>query len=462
MNQTPMNSPDLLWCLPEIGISEHFVFHGIWRNPKPSQQASGSFNHVVHGIRDTTVLSLYQDTLEDAYQKFVKAGRNKPTFEYGMRFGKRIPVFLIAADRGSEECSSPFAHGVVIPELGKWAPYIVLPVRGFETTMEAEREAFAATAVHELSHVFNMQILPHRRAATERIPFEIRTWIWFDEGIATSDESWVLSGNKDWLPFSIGWLDYPERSLNDDAAWYQAALFVRYLNRRMEDAGILNFSNEIWKQSARVWKSVDDHSKGISSPTQTLTALSAVQMCLEDHEIEFSSNKMDVDDFFASGFCMDSYFLWDSSSKRSEQEVNARFCGGRAVAECLCVTVDEITESRLWTLPHLACRYFRIYPSHLPVRIRVSVELGGVRACDLKAEMAFVAHGTLARVGKVIRFREEFIDRGHALIADQEPIISDVEFDHIIVVVTNCATNTATAHSAEVGGFTVRVSAERC
>jgi hypothetical protein len=445
--------------MPQIGESDHFVFFGVERNPLPGRRLSTELSHVTHGPRELNLWKSYARTLEEAYRQFVQAGRPRPRFRYSLDEDprkNRIPVFLLAADHGSRDCSFPFARGGIFPS-GQWAPFMGLPVRRSDPSREAERGYFDAVAVHELSHVFGMWILPHRRMgdANENPDSEIATWIWLDEGIATASETKVLPASNDWLRYAMPWLDHPELSLTDGSAWYQAAFFVRYVEARVfAKTRKSDFSFRVWEQAASVWKSVD----GGGTP-RALSALDALALSLAKHKIQFCSSNPEIGDFFASGYCMDSYFLWDPASPGFEPLVHERYPGGRGIAKSWDVRNRGCFPDGGHRLPHLACRYFRIFPTDSPAQITVSVAVSESDGCELKAELACALPKTKNR-GWRRRFVKTPSKSGYRLDIEHVAPLSREDCDHLVLVVVNCALNSGGHTTPTTLTFSVSISWE--
>ena len=162
-------------------------------------------------------------------------------------------------------------------------PYIVLPSRNGEPTVAGEHARARAEAAHEAMHVFNYR---------ER-PFEdFAEWEWFDDALAVYAEMLLLPDNRDHFRYIGDWLDCPEIPLDAWPARYQAALFLRYLDRRCDAP----FANRVWLTAAKTDLPVDALAKLMPPGLKFLSA-----------------DPADLD-LFASGYCLDSYFLRDPQS----------------------------------------------------------------------------------------------------------------------------------------------------
>ncbi len=455
------------WCprLPRIDKSPHFIFFGIDRNPCDESSPFPHARHTLHGVRRETFVDFYKKHLEKAYERFIADGRPAPETALGPMKDK-IPVYLIAADpyaaSGGKSCGAPCSWSQIFPKRKRCVPAIVLPVRNIEPTRTAERNQAAAAAVHELSHVFNMRQLPLRRFQPGNHKGEssalVWEWLWLTEGMAVADEARLLPGNPDWLRYSIPWLDHPEVSLDAPEAVYQSVFFVRYLEKRMEKRyGVANFAFRVWEKSATVWKSKDD------SAVLAHTALTALKEALSKHAESFCSSAQAVDDVFASGYCMDSYFHWDKSLHSHEPSVVSRYPGGRGVTRSWTAPPGALLHHGPENLPPLACRYFRFFPSRkTTTQMQVTIDVPNSDGLDLKAEIAIAQVGSLACGPKKIKLRRESGTHGYQLVHDLPAVVDETTCNHLVLVVTNCAQHAVASNgqSNPHGAFTVSAVCE--
>lgn len=381
--------------------STHFALHYGLRNPAAGKGRAGE------GVRDRIVVLTYLEALERLYSIMTGPPWNRPAPVVDE--DKKTHVFIYDSDPfTADDPFSPLPPGSAASSV----PYIVLPCRSDETTTQAELHRAAAEAVHEATHVFNF---------TEH-PFDsmlAREWEWYDEGFAVFMETFVVAGNPDYVRFLKNWIDMPEIPLDHPNAKYQAGMFVRYLARRLGPA----FINDVWTQSAAG-----------EGPFQ------AIQRLLPPPHTLISSDPA-VRDLFASGYCMDPFFLWDHESAGLAPEVFARY-GERAITDSLVLRPGSrgTTDG---ALDHLACRYYRFYLKGDISKVRVALTPEGAAnggGTPLKAELAAVtSEGRRLSVSPL---------RPPAGRARAEPFqlsaelkgFDPTEVDHLILVVSNCGT----------------------
>jgi hypothetical protein len=161
---------------------------------------------------------------------------------------------------------------------------------------------------------------------------------------------------------------------------------------------------------------------------------------------KFASHHPDERDLFASGYCLDAYFLGNHNNDWCTPELRARF-GERAVSESFIVRPGQQESSAGWQLDHLACRYFRIALKGEVEKLQVEVESEGDQTiAPLKAELAVVTDEM--RQGKVWALRP--LPAGGAKETTRlslELPVAELEYDkadHLVLVVSNCGTREAT------------------
>lgn len=457
------------WCkiLPKVrrfsplhDPKGRFTFYATARNAKRPGRPELELREGVHGVRNRRLLTIYKETLERAYDFFVKQGRPEP--ERGK--DGRVPVYVFAVDDDDLDCGSPcmdellFLKPSGLPD--RVVPVLALPSRCAEPVWKTEEDQAQATAVHELSHLFNARFLPYRRLGAhgpELLPTEwISSWLWLDEGIAVAAEAeavkaGVLSKNIDWLGFALDWVDRPGRALDDPAARYQSALFVRYVKRLMARQKDPTFLNRVWQMAQTVWN---------PKQSQRLAAVQALEQefgRLARPLVFCSAHKKDV---FSSGFCLDSYFLHDPNSLGYEPEVSRRF-KERAVTRTWPLRRGQAVapKSPEWyPLAGLACRYFRFIPGKETSRLKVIVKSkpgGSLR--NVKAELALAAGRTKWYVPKTEVPSEWQSQSGHDLLICELPSFSSRTCNHAVLVVTNCAFAAEQPGQLPPFGYTQRI-----
>jgi hypothetical protein len=374
-------------ALPPALETNHFIFHFGLRNPLNGRGLG------VHGIRHKVVILSYVEALENLYLMMTMPPwqRRPPVTDSS---GK-THVYVLD--------SSPFTYY----DQNK-VPFIVLSCRSNEPTTQAELHRAAAEAVHEGTHLFNYTERPMNDPNSE-------AWQWFDEGLAVLMEMLVVSGNPDYFRFLMDWIDIPEMSLDDADGHYQAGMFIRYLSKKMG----LEFVNDVWTKS-----------KIKESPLEVLERLMPEKK-------KFVSADPDEQDVFASGYCIEPYFIWDQASGYVAPDVFLRY-GERAITESMLLRAGTQV-SIGGQLNHLACRYYRFFLRHDIARVQIDLSVG-----DLHDTTPFKAE--VAAVGKDRQRLRDLPLRsvnGQMGAASQLSVVLDVEpddIDHLVLVVTNCGT----------------------
>jgi hypothetical protein len=378
--------------------SEHFVIHYGVRNPSDGKGRS------CEGVRDYTLILTYLEALERLYDTMTGPpwSRSAPVVDAGGR------THVFALNHSAITADDPFLEPH--PKwTGRSVPFIVLPCRSDETTTQAELQRASAEAVHEATHVFNYTERPYDS-------FTSQDWEWFDEAFAVFMETRVLAGNPDYVRFLMNWIDMPEVPLDHSSAKYQAGMFVRYLAKRLGN----EFVNDVWVSSEEK-----------EDPLKT------IQRLLGDR-FEVVSSDPHVQDLFASGYCMDPYFLWDHESAGLATDVFTRY-GERAISESCSLRAGSSAWETEGFLDHLACRYYRIYPKGKIPQMTISLMThNGTTVKPLKAEVAIVT---------TERRRQE--SRSLLPVATPQPAQNQLlsttfdnlpvdEIDHLVLVVANC------------------------
>lgn len=385
--------------------SEHFTVHYGLRNPATGRGLG------THGVRDRTIVQTYLQALERLYQHLTAKPWARPQPTVGN--SKRIEVYVFDISELILADGSPFTSVLD----GK--PFICLPAGSFEPSPQAELHRAAAEAIHEATHVFNHH--DHPLGGPHSGP-----WEWVDEALAVFMEITLIPGNQDHFRFLKNWVEMPEVSLDNWAARYQAGLFACYLEKKLP--GFLN----------RVWLEFKPRELPLEAMKRLMPA-----------GYKFVSHQPDERDLFASGYCLDSYFLWDHANDWFAPELRARF-GERAVSESYILRPglrkSREKEEEPWVLDHLACRYFRITLKGEVKNLRVEVQSEEGQIAPLKAELAVVTDDM--QPGKVTSLRPV------AIAGEKEPSLLSLELpvatldydkaDHLVLVVSNCGTRAAT------------------
>lgn len=298
-------------------------------------------------------------------------------------------------------------------------PYIVLPSRSSEPTSHAELSRAGAEAIHVATHLFNYR---------ERPFHDVRSapWEWFDEGMAVLMEMLVAPGNADYFRSLIDWSDNPQIPINDPDGKYQAGMFIRYLSKRLG----LEFINDVWTKS--------DPEEG---------PLEALQRLMPGGEKLVSADP-EVRDLFASGYCIDPYFIRENTSVSLASDVYIRF-GERAVSESLELPSDN-GRSIGGTLDHLACRYYRFYLRSGVTRLTVAV--GCEDGCDvspLKAEVAVVTKDRRRPLVAPLRASAGPRPGGGGKLTCVLEGLDPKSTDHVVLVLSNCGVRSSLNIPAE-------------
>jgi hypothetical protein len=289
-------------------------------------------------------------------------------------------------------------------------PFIILPSRSNEPTTQAELYRAASEAVHEATHLFNYTKRPFHDLRSE-------PWEWFDEGLAVLMEMIVAAGNPDYFRFLMDWIDSPQMPVNDPDSKYQAGMFIRYLSKRLG----CEFINDAWQKS-----------RPEEGP------LKALERLMPNGEKLVSADP-DVRDIFASGYCIDPYFLWEHASVSLAPDVYVRF-GERAVSESLVLPSDD-GKTVEGVLDHLACRYYRFYLRAGVQAMTLTVECED--ACGvtpLKAEVAVVTNDRRRLLVKPLRGPADPPSEGdgRGRLTCELDNLNPETIDHIVLVVSNC------------------------
>ena len=381
--------PDVRKLMAELPLtleSPHFKFHFGLRNPLAGTGLG------VNGVRTKLVVVTYMEALEALHQVMTSGPWNRelpPTDATG-----KTHVYILD--------DSPFTtydrdHN----------PYIVLSCRSNEPTTQAELHRAAAEAVHEGTHLFNYKKRPMYELNSE-------AWVWFDEGLAMLMEMLVSPGNPDYFRFLTNWIDMPEMSLDDPDAHYVSGMFVRYLSKKMGCA----FVNDVWMKSEEQ-----------ETPLETLERLMPEGQ-------RFISANPDEEDLFASGYCIDPYFIWDHGHPGVAPDVFLRY-GERAISESRFLKAKANSEIEGF-LDHLACRYYRFFLKSDVRSLDVEFNpLESARETPFKAEIVAITKEREREKRFLLRASENGDGASQKLSVSLSDLDPDV-LDHLVLVVSNC------------------------
>jgi hypothetical protein len=395
----------------------HFEVKYNHRNPQQGRgQGPG-------GVGDERLIKTYLYGLEMLYRALTSPPWSRSELD------RMTEVYILDVATIFPTMSGPFTT-----ENLEGAPYIVLPCRTSDPTCEVEQQWALATAVHEATHVFNYRKRPLSS------PYSAK-WAWFDEALAVFMEMQLITDYRDHFRFLGNWIERPELSLDTPIASYQAGQFVAYLAKRLG----IEFVNRVWMDS-----------------TEGETPFEAIKRLLPEGQKLVSADP-DERDLFASGYCLDSWFLNDPTSLAYAPDLYMRY-GERAITESFVLRPGEKVGTTdkpggQDVLSHLACRYYRFYledeVKQLSVELHSSDEPG---KSPLKVELAIVTKGN--RRGQVIPLRlvSDKSNRKTLLTAQVKQIDSN-ELDHFILVVTNCGTRSAIPPHDDGKQFTIRARA---
>ena len=182
----------------------------------------------------------------------------------------------------------------------------------------------------------------------------------------------------------------------------------------------------------------------------------ALEKLLADPPPRLAFCSADVDNVFASGYCLDAYFLYDPNGKGHEKGVMERFTG-RAVTKTWPFSRLPAKEEAPFSLPGLACRYFRFLPDQQSRQLTVTIRpRNGRLISTIKAELAFAAphDGYYVPSSKVSATKAgSGCTESHVC---QLQNFSRQTCDHAVLMVTNCAIGLGQTGNPVASGYTQR------
>jgi hypothetical protein len=371
-----------------------FVIHYGERNPR-DRAGLGS-----HGVTSPQWVERQQNALAELEARFERLSHSR-------KFPQE-PINVYVFDVAQTFISD---FPITVPDDKSDTCYICLPSGNNVPMIEHALYRAEAEALHEGMHAINNTVRPLK-------DFYTTAWVWFDEATAVYFEIEVLGANPDSLMFGKDWIDSPETSLDSAAGQYQAGIFAHYL-ARCTDADFISY---VWTRAERT-----------ETPVEALTRLLS-----ERGHVLVSANP-DVQDLFASGYCMDAYGPRFAALGRFEYALQERY-GHRAVEHSLDVQCGTLRQCE-GKLDHLACRYYRLYLPALFNTLRVALHLLGEReVAPLKVEVAPIAEDSATNRRWPLR-NPPHPGADASSHLELELSCQDIPTcDHLVVVVTNCGT----------------------
>lgn len=364
--------------------TEHFIIHFGFRNPTEGKGIGRD------GVRDPTLINKYADSLERGYQVMTGEPWSRQTPIVGAHRKTLVYVF---------DTNAFTSYDV------QMVPFLCLSANSNEPTGQADLHLAESLAIHEVAHLFNFRERPFYDLSAER-------WAWFEEAFASFLETVISPDSLAYLRFVSDWIESPNISLDEFRTGNHALVFFRYAENQLG----ADFLNRVWTLS-EPWE----------NPFDTMVRLMPKGKA-------FSSNDPNDHDLFASGYCMDGYFLADPQSGCFMPEAHKRY-GDRAVDESWCLGPGE-TQTTNSFLDHLSCKYYRLYPKAGTIRLELSLlSQDSTSVHPLKVEIAIV-HDRTTR-GKVQRMKLAVGPEGSERLVG-EVSLSPEAIDHLVVVVSNC------------------------
>lgn len=403
---------DVIESLPNELESEHFIIRFGDRNPQKGRGLG------VNGVRDRVLILTYLQALENLHRTMRSPPWNWP--EPLTDPGGKTRVFVCDEDPATSYDDERF-------------PCIVLASRSDEPTTHAELLRAAAEAVHEATHVFTFTKRPHYETSSN-------PWIWFDEGLAVLMETLVAAGNPDYFRFLRNWIDVPETPLDESDEKYHSGIFVGYLHRRLGP----DFVRDVWINSLIGEGPVE-----------------ALEREAMHRNLTFLSADPGVRDIFASGYCVDPFFMSDHRSIGLAPDIFFRF-GERAISQSFTLELNNVCEVKDDSLNHLSCRYYKFNLPAAATTATIEMTVDSVFEPQLKGEIAIV-NSDKQRQGLVpLESATPFADGDNRRFrAVLSPIEKGID---LVLVISNCGRRTSTdnddgEHDDDVF-YSIRASAE--
>jgi len=302
-------------------------------------------------------------------------------------------------------------------------PILHLASRGTETSRMGELSRATATAIHELCHAFTMRWWSPGRVDSQGCD----PWEWWSEGTSVFMETHVSPENQDSLRYVGRWADHPEVPIDDPYHLYQAGMFVRYLYHHPRLGA--KFITAVWEEPEL--ESESEQTESVSDPC------SAIEKVLARDVPNLAFASPEEDDIFAAGYCVDSYFCFDTRSACFNPFVFVRFGERQATESYEPPICDAATQD---SLDHLACRYYRFMPpsnsagTTLNVRLTANPQGKESDIEQLKGILAVVT--TNWSKGETVVLEPASEER--TLESSMQNFTSG-DVDHIVLIVANCS-----------------------
>ena len=336
------------------------------------------------GVQDESVVEEYAEAL-------LRAHRTLSATAYGWPALSRLPVRVYVA--ATNVCGSAYrAAGGALARL-------LLSNMGHEPSRVAARRRRRATAAHELTHLFQFELVCGRN------------WQWLNEASATAMERVVFPGSLDHFRFLPPWVAWPEETITDFPG-YRSCQFIYYL--------IHEVARNVVSEAYRIGRD-GPGLQPIEALAQAVEALAPVRFAAATGP-----------DVFGSGYCIDAYFLADPNSALYNVNLHRRF-GDRFVSESF-VSYPVAGAASGDPIEHLGCRYYRFYPPDGADALAVTVNLpdGPARTCLRGTLIAALPDGHAG--GRVTLQRS----RGERSMSGRMGGFVKGALDHALLVVANC------------------------
>ncbi len=371
-----------------------FRMHYEYKNP------IGTRGFGIDGISDHQLPEAYAQGLHAASRDLVDRGWARPEGlikVYLMEPASLVPVF-----------TDPFTY----PDHRNDLPVIILPAQQEEPVSgHAMKKAFL-DAKHEAVHAMNYRYRPWKTDSD---------WHWIDEATCTYME--ILEGysKPDWLRWAHRWINCPEISIDDHNNECQQGFLLHYLEDKYP-----GFIQRLWTEG---------------SPGDGESPLEGISRALNG--TTFASADSEVEDVFASQYCVDSYFvhqLFPDVAQRYGERTLAWFVGRDMFSpgnECL-ILPDQI-------INHLACKYYRFDLPEGIQQITFQIESPAITHsdCPLKAITLLVSKNDAQMLNSVpdtrFNLKTSFSQKPDlSTLGISIPMTQYSEIDHVVLTVVNC------------------------
>lgn len=393
-------------------VAGNFRIHYGLRNPFCGRGglAPNVWDGSRHGVANDTVIGEYENALSLAYRTLSDPSMGWPPL-------RQLPVRVLVYELELGSC------GFAMPDIDDTSCYLALANESVEPDIATARQCREATAVHELTHLFQFRAFP---------PSPPARWLWFDEASATAVEMSLFSKNRDYYRYLLAWITGPHLSA-DSTPGYHSAPFVEYLMKRW-GTDLISEVYAMGQQSGGTIEAVD--------------ALAQTVQLRSGPALPFSSAIAD-NDIFGYGYCVDAYFLGNPGSGIGNPDILARY-GGRPVTETFC-TYPVVDATASDAIDHLGCRYYRFRPMEKKRALHVRVDLPDPDAqTSLRGELILVTPQGMPAGRDTLARNPSGVYMEATLSGFTQRAV-----DHAVLVLANCAYG-----SGAPDGITFRISAE--